>query len=101
MRDRITAPSVEGSLPSTRRVPSLSGLMQEIIRMVEVLPAPLGPRKPKDSPRAMVKSTPSTATKSPKRLVSPWASTIGPSAVPSDPVLGASVAGEEYDVIVR
>ena len=45
--------------------------------MVEVLPAPLGPRKPNDSPLAMLKSTPSTATKSPKRFSSPCASTMG------------------------
>ena len=51
--------------------------MHEIIRMVDVLPAPFGPRNPNDSPLAMVKSTWSTATKSPKRFTSPWASTIG------------------------
>ena len=55
-------------MPSTRRVPPLTGLMHEIMRMVDVLPAPFGPRKPNDSPLAMVKSTPSTATKSPKRF---------------------------------
>ncbi len=40
------------------------------MRMVEVLPAPLGPRKPNDSPAATSKSMPSTAVKLPKRLVS-------------------------------
>ena len=45
--------------------------MHEIIRMVDVLPAPLGPRNPNDSPLRMVKSTPSTATKSPNRFTSP------------------------------
>ena len=81
--------------------------MHEIIRMVDVLPAPLGPRKPNDSPLAMVKSTPSTATKSPKRLTSPWASTIGgrarvpPAPVPVGSESGTSVIGEECDVIVR
>ena len=84
--------------------------MHEIIRMVEVLPAPLGPRKPKDSPRAMVKSTPSTATKSPKRLTSPCASTIGAVAASarrraagtsrSRSESGTSVIGEECDAIV-
>ncbi len=71
-------------------MPPLSGLMHEIIRMVEVLPAPFGPRKPKDSPLAMVKSTPSTATKSPKRLTSPCASTIGAGTTSGEPVTGAS-----------
>src|ERR1700728_1097199 len=103
MRD----PSFDGSIPSTRSVPPLSGLMHEIIRMVDVLPAPLGPRKPNDSPLAMVKSTPSTATKSPKRLTSPRASTMGDAVAPSgEPVpvrseSGTSVIGEECDVIVR
>jgi len=45
--------------------------MHEIIRMVEVLPAPFGPRNPNDSPRSMSKSTPSTAMNSPNRLVRP------------------------------
>src|ERR1700722_18370874 len=102
MRD----PSFDGSIPSTRRVPSLRGLMHEIIRMVDVLPAPLGPRKPNDSPLAMVKSTPSTATKSPKRLTSPCASTMGAGTVAPAPApvcseSGTSVVGVEYDVIVR
>ena len=57
MRARIRGPSAFGSMPSTRRLPPLSGLMHEIMRMVEVFPAPLGPRKPKDSPLAMLKST--------------------------------------------
>ena len=85
--------------------------MHEIIRMVDVLPAPLGPKKPNDSPGEMVKSTPSTATKSPKRFTSPCASTIGAvaaSACPSpagDSVRarsesGTSVIGEECDAIV-
>ena len=51
--------------------------MHEIIRMVDVLPAPFGPRKPNDSPASMVKSTSSTATKSPKRFSRRCASTIG------------------------
>jgi hypothetical protein len=45
------------------------------IRIVEDLPAPLGPRKPKASPRRTSTSMPSTATKSPKVLVNPRALT--------------------------
>src|SRR5271154_1724401 len=104
----MRGPSLVGSIPSTLSVPPLSGLMHEIIRMVDVLPAPLGPRKPNDSPLAMLKSTPSTATKSPKRLTSPCASTMGedgaPGAgapVPARSESGTSVIGEECDVIVR
>ena len=108
MRARMRGPSLAGSIPSTLSVPALSGLIHEIIRMVEVLPAPLGPRKPNDSPLAMLKSTPSTATKSPKRLTSPCASTMGDvvaaacdAPVPVGSESGASVIGEECDVIVR
>ena len=83
MRARMRGPSVAGSIPSTRSVPSLTGLMHEIIRIVDVLPAPFGPRNPNDSPCEMVKSTPSTATKSPKRFTKPCASTIGAAAAPA------------------
>ena len=47
----------------------------EIMRIVLVLPAPLGPRKPKLSPRSMATSMPLTASKSPKRFTRPRAST--------------------------
>ena len=40
-----------GSMPSTCSEPPLRGDTQAIIRMVEDLPAPLGPRKPNTSPR--------------------------------------------------
>ena len=50
------------------------------MRMVDVLPAPFGPRKPNASPGSTAKSMPSTATKLPKRLVT---------LVPSDQGLGA------------
>ena len=69
----MAGPWVAGSMPRTRRVPPLAGDMHEIIRMVEVLPAPLGPRKPNDSPLPISKSTASTATKSPNRFTSPRA----------------------------
>ena len=52
---------VAGSRPRIDSVPPLSGETQPIIRIVEVLPAPLGPRKPNDSPGATSKSMPSTA----------------------------------------
>src|SRR6266576_5975251 len=60
-------------MPMTVSAPSLIGETQPIIRIVEVLPAPFGPRKPNDSPRATSKSTWSTATNEPNRLVSPRA----------------------------
>ena len=80
-RPRIVEPCVAGSMPSTRSVPAVTGEMQPIMRIVLVLPAPLGPRKPKASPGATSKSMASTAVKSPKRLVSPraWMSAVGES----------------------
>ena len=39
-----------GSMPSTRSVPSVTGETQPIMRIVLVLPAPLGPRNPNASP---------------------------------------------------
>jgi hypothetical protein len=54
-------------------VPSVTGETQPIIRIVEVLPAPFGPRNPNDSPGATSKSIASTAVKSPNFLVRPRA----------------------------
>ena len=45
------------------------------MRRVVVLPQPEGPRREKNSPSATVKSMSSTATTSPKRLVTPRSST--------------------------
>src|SRR4029077_16231111 len=70
---RISGPWVFGSIPITVSVPSLIGETHPIIRIVDVLPAPFGPRKPNDSPRATSKSTASPATNEPNRLVSPRA----------------------------
>src|SRR5512134_737143 len=67
-RARIFEPSRAGSIPRTRSVPSLTGETQPIMRIVDVFPAPFGPRKPKASPRWRSKSIPSTATNSPKRF---------------------------------
>ena len=53
-----------------RDLPAVGWDTAEIIRMVLVLPAPFGPRKPKLSPRSMVTSIPFTASKSPKRFTS-------------------------------
>ncbi len=56
-----------------RSSPSDTGDTQPIIRIVEVFPAPFGPRKPNASPGATVMSMPSTAVNSPNRLTSPRA----------------------------
>jgi len=47
------------------------------ILMVVDLPAPLGPRKPKNWPGATERLTSSTAVKSPKRRVRPVVETAG------------------------
>src|SRR5262245_55188801 len=72
-RSRIFTPSLAGSSPKTRSVPSVTRGTQPIMRIVEVFPAPFGPRKPKASPRLRSKSTPSTARSSPKDFTSPRA----------------------------
>ena len=64
-----------------RSVPAVGGDTQPIIRMVELLPAPFGPRKPNASPRCTSKSTPSTAVRFPNCLISPRAWINGASAL--------------------
>jgi hypothetical protein len=72
-RPRIAGPSSSGSIPSTSSVPPVGGETQPIIRIVELLPAPFGPRKPKASPFSTSKSIPSTAVSSPNLFTSPRA----------------------------
>ena len=60
-------------MPNTLSLPSVTGETQPIMRMVELFPAPLGPRNPKASPWATSKSTASTAVNVPNRLVRPRA----------------------------
>src|SRR2546423_11064490 len=74
-RARMSAPCVTGSRPRIRSVPLDGGDTHPIMRMVDVLPAPFGPRKPNASPCWTSKSTPSTATSSSKRLTRPRACT--------------------------
>src|SRR3954453_10399499 len=52
------------SYPATVAAPDVGSTSVHSILMVVDLPAPLGPRKPKTSPEATSKSTPSTATRS-------------------------------------
>ena len=62
-RDLIWRAWVRGSMPMTVRSPSVTGELQAIIRIVLVLPAPFGPRKPNAFPGRTSKSTASTAVK--------------------------------------
>src|SRR5712691_471588 len=72
-RPRICGPSSAGSRPRMRSVPPDGGETQPIIRIVELLPAPFGPRKPNASPRCTSKSIPSTAVSVPNSLRRPRA----------------------------
>src|SRR5215813_9886526 len=65
-------------------VPLLGRTRPHSMRMVVLLPAPLGPRKPKTWPAPTSSVTPRTATNLPYRLVSPAAWMMGeePVAIP-------------------
>ncbi len=54
-----------GDCPSNRTVPESGSSSPSAISNVVVLPAPLGPRMPKNSPSTTSKLTPSTARTSP------------------------------------
>src|SRR5512143_4057607 len=60
---------VRTSKPATVPVPADGLTRPQSIRIVVDFPAPLGPRKPKISPRATSRLMSLTATKSPKRFV--------------------------------
>jgi cytochrome c oxidase assembly factor CtaG len=72
LRDQSTAGAVMMIEETAISVPS--------VRTVVVLPAPLGPRKPKTSPCPKSNETSSNATRSPNRLPSPRAESAGPAA---------------------
>ena len=64
-------------MPSMNARPA-SGLSSVVrIRTAVVLPAPFGPSSPSTWPRSIERSTPRSASVSPKRLVSPSATTVG------------------------
>src|SRR6185437_9170757 len=62
--ERISGPYRSGSSPRMLSSPAVRVETAPIIRMVVDLPAPLGPRSPKDSPASTSKLMPSTAGKS-------------------------------------
>src|SRR5262245_49423671 len=67
MRLRTSSDCASTSKPSTLTVPADGGRKPVSMRIVVVLPAPFGPRKPTTSPRSRVKLTSSTASAAPKR----------------------------------
>src|SRR5919106_294941 len=87
----ISEACATGSIPITVSDPPLGGEVQPIIRMVDVFPAPFGPRKPKASARRTSKSMPSTATRSPNRLLRERALTRG--SIDGEPNQGCGRVG--------
>src|SRR4051794_36499434 len=75
MLRRTASRSVATSWPATRALPPVGRASVQSMLMVVVLPAPLGPRKPKTSPAATSKLTPRTASRSPNALRSSRTST--------------------------
>src|SRR5271157_3176011 len=69
MTRRTAIGSAVTECPATRPSPDVGRRSVARKRMVVLLPAPLGPMNPKTSPLPMEKESPSTATKSPYRLV--------------------------------
>src|SRR4028118_548657 len=63
-------------MPLTTTVPLVGRERPATMRIVVVLPAPFGPRKPKIAPAAAVRLRRSTAVKSPYLLVRSWISII-------------------------
>ena len=57
--------STRKSWPAIRTVPAVGCRMPAIMRMVVVLPAPFGPRKPKSSPAGTTRSRERTAVNDP------------------------------------
>src|SRR5262245_66448314 len=62
------------------------------MRSVVVLPAPLGPSRPKQTPAGTSRSMPSTATRAPKRFTTPRASTIIEPVLSRAPDIARAVA---------
>src|SRR3954454_4596212 len=75
MLRRTSSRSLTESWPATYAAPEVGRASVQSMLMVVVLPAPLGPRKPKTSPAATSKLTPRTASRSPKALRSSRTST--------------------------
>src|SRR4029450_6733596 len=78
IRRRISTPfsGVRG-IPATAAEPEVGAMSVPSVRTVVVFPAPFGPRKPKPAPSPISKETSSNATRSPKRLLRPWAEGAG------------------------
>ena len=67
--------STPGGPPKTLISPRAGRTMSRIMRIVVVLPEPLGPRKPSTSPGRTSKERSATTSVSPKRFQTPRTST--------------------------
>ena len=85
------------SLPSSRMRPAVGCSKPAIIRNVVVFPQPDGPSSEKNSPAAMSRSMPRTATESSNDFSSPISRTAPPPVIGSGNV-GAHEVGEPLDV---
>jgi hypothetical protein len=92
MRRRACARAWRRSTPATRNWPPLAGRRPQSMRKVVVLPAPLGPSRPKISPRRTEKLVLATATKSPKRRTRSFTSMTTSPGSPLAGVVGATDA---------
>src|SRR5688572_5146581 len=96
MRRLMPSRSVSSGRPSIITSPAVGRSRPVSILIVVLLPAPLGPRKPKKRPRATLKVSPSTAVFSRKTLVRPR-TTIA-SGVTSD--IGRSISHYPRTVLI-
>src|SRR5579871_889155 len=77
MRALAAAGSAQTSIPSTQTCPASGRSRPVAMRSVVVLPAPLGPTRPKNEPRGTSSDSPATATFAPNRLARPRSTTAG------------------------
>src|SRR3954468_10996689 len=109
MRRFTSRGSAARSRPSTRAVPAEGASRPVSILIVVDFPAPFGPRKPKNEPRATRRSMPPTAVKSPNRRTSPVVSTaagtVSPpmfsTMCPSPPVECKDLLGHPQDLLAQ
>jgi len=88
MRRRTSRDSRNTSRPATRALPEVAGRKPDSIRIVVLLPAPLGPSRPTISPRPTWNDTFSTAVRPANRFVSCDTSIIQPSFIATARMLG-------------
>src|SRR2546430_6919506 len=97
MRRRSATPSWRGSPPSSSTRPLVGRIRSSRTRMVVVLPAPLGPRKPYTSPVVTDRSRPARPRRDPYILVS-WSVWMARSAIATSPIFGFEPLDQRGDL---